>query len=50
LIGAARAEALKRLRAELLSDNGPMRRLLEKQGFQMRLASDGQTLLGVLGL
>ncbi len=50
LIGAARAEGLKRLTAELLSDNGPMRRLLEKQGFRMRLASDGQTLLGALGL
>ncbi len=50
LIAAARAEGLTRLTAELLSDNKPMRTLLERNGFRTRLASDGQTLLAALTL
>lgn len=50
LIEAARAEGLTRLTAELLSDNTPMRTLLEKAGFRSRLAMDGQTLLAAMNL
>ncbi|WP_031497631.1 GNAT family N-acetyltransferase [Bryobacter aggregatus] len=50
LIDAARREGLRHLIAELLSDNQPMRRLLERAGFRMRLGSDGRTLLASLSL
>jgi acetyltransferase len=50
LIAAAKAEGLARLTAELLADNTPMRRILDKFGFQHRLAFDGQTLLASLEL
>lgn len=50
VIAAARAEGISRLTAELLADNQPMRRLLEKAEFRVRMAMDGQTLLASLGL
>lgn len=50
IIAAGRAEGLERLTAELLADNKPMRTLLERHGFRMRLALDGQTLLASLAL
>lgn len=50
LIEVARLEGLTRLTAELLADNKPMRSLLEKAGFRMRLAMDGQTLLASMAL
>ncbi len=50
IIEAARAEGLSSLTAELLSDNKPMRTLLERAGFRSRLAMDGQTLLATLRL
>jgi acetyltransferase len=50
VVAAARAEGLKRLTAELLADNRVMRGLLEKQGFRMRMATDGATLLASLTL
>jgi acetyltransferase len=50
IIAVARAEGLERLTAELLSDNTPMRTLLERQRFQTKLASDGQTLRALLPL
>lgn len=50
IIEAAKAEGLKKLTAELLADNKPMRTLLEKNCFRTRLALDGQTLLASLSL
>jgi RimJ/RimL family protein N-acetyltransferase len=50
LLAAAEREGVRRLHAELLSDNGPMRHLLERAGFRLRLASDGRTLLASLRL
>jgi acetyltransferase len=50
VVAAGRAEGLKRLTAELLADNRAMRGLLEKQGFRMRMATDGATLLAGLVL
>lgn len=50
ITSAGRQEGLKRLTAELLADNKPMRTLLERAGFQMRMAMDGQTLLASLPL
>ena len=44
LLTIAAREGLERLTAELLPENTPMRRLLERYGFRSRLASDGQTL------
>jgi acetyltransferase len=48
IIIAAKAEGLTKLTAELLADNKPMRTLLERAGFRMRLAMDGQTLLATM--
>ncbi len=47
IIQAAIAEGLTILKAELLAGNKPMRTLLERNGFQTRLALDSQTLLAV---
>lgn len=48
LIAAARNEGIQSLRAELLASNTPMRHLLERNGFNLRLSGDGSTLLGRL--
>ena len=50
ITSAARLEGLKMLTAELLADNKQMRGLLERAGFRVRLAMDGQTLLASLPL
>ena len=50
ICSAGRQEGLKRLTAELLADNKAMRTLLERVGFRMRMAMDGQTLLASLPL
>ncbi|MDX2269727.1 MAG: GNAT family N-acetyltransferase [Bryobacter sp.] len=50
LVAAARAEGLAKLTAELFAQNFAMKRLLEEVGFKLRMAADGQTLLGVLSL
>ncbi len=47
---AAGIEGLTMLTAELLADNKPMRSMLERAGFRIRLAMDGQTLLASLPL
>jgi acetyltransferase len=50
IVEVARAEAVQELTAELLASNTPMRLLLERAGFAMRLSGDGSTLLARLRL
>lgn len=50
IVGAARMEGITRLTAEMLADNRVMRGMLEKVGFRVRMAADGQTLLKTLAM
>jgi acetyltransferase len=50
IVEAAKREGIAKLTAEMLADNRVMRGMLDKVGFRVRMAGDGQTLLGALSL
>ena len=50
VIAVARQEGVSRLRADILSENGPMRRLCEREGIPVRPTSDPQVVVADLAL
>lgn len=50
VIAVARQEDVSRLRADILAENGPMRRLCERAGIPVRPTSDPQVVVADLAL
>lgn len=50
VIAVARQTRVSRLRADILSENGPMRRLCEREGIPVRPTSDPQVVVADLAL
>jgi acetyltransferase len=50
VISVARQEGVSRLRADILSENGPMRRLCQRAGIPVRPTADPQVVVADLAL